>query len=52
MANANRKFKLGKDNLIDTDKFQQDTNKKLCMFASILTVIVLIIVMILYASHK
>ena len=52
MKNANRNLKEGRELLKQTNEYQQDTTKKYMCFGCLIIVIVAVIVMIMWASHK
>ena len=50
MKKANENLKDGKENLFQTNEYQQDTNKKFMIFCCLTVVIVSIVVLIVYSS--
>jgi len=52
MSSARNKLKEGREQLTEANTYQQDTNRKMMAFCCITVLIVAIIVLILYSSHK
>ena len=52
MSSAERNVKGTRDNLVEANEYQQDTNKKFVIFCCLTVVVVSIIVLIIYSSSS